>query len=418
MKGSGSGFALGVSRLDLKLHKRKSTHSISSCIVFLRCVPFFCRLQTQVELAFILLVILCIAVLIQLFYYLFIFNLLAYYRESEVKTNDAQPPVSVIVCARNEAENLENNLPLLLEQDYPSFEVILVNDGSYDETEELLKVLCKKYKQLKVVDVNVSQSYEHGKKYALTMGIKAAANEYLLFTDADCLPAGKEWIASMMQRFNPGTEIVLGFSQYKAYFGLLNRFIRFETFFTGLQYLSYSLYGKTYMGVGRNLAYTKSLFFNNKGFASHLHIMAGDDDLFVNENATATNTAIQPAAAALTWSEPKRTFAQYVRQKFRHHNVSKHYKAEHKFLLSLFSVSGIFFYGMFIALACMQFMPEVVIGVFVARLLLQLIIFRSAMKKLACLDLWWQTPLLDFLYSLYMLTVAPLGLIRKLKRWK
>ncbi len=372
----------------------------------------------ELTLTFTLLGILALSFGIQLIYYLFTFNVFAFHKDDKETNAIEQEPVSVVICARNEAENLSTNLPIILSQNYPNYEVIVVNDCSYDDTENVLKAFLEKHKNLKVVEIKVSDRFTHGKKFALTMGIKATKNELLLLTDADCAPTGKDWVSSIAQKFTPETQIVLGYSQYKNYFGLLNRFIRFETFFTALQYLSYSLKGNTYMGVGRNLAYRKSLFFESKGFASHLHIMSGDDDLFVNQNATRTNTRIQATAAGLVLSEPKKSLVEYITQKLRHQSVGKHYKTEHKWMLSVFAASGVLFYASLIALLCMQIMPKVVLGVFMARLLIQLITFRKAMKKLACLDLWWQAPLLDILYTLFMLSVAPIGAFRKLKRWK
>lgn len=382
------------------------------------CVEAFIPNRIILELTLILIGILSLAFVVQLIYYLFTFNLFAFYTDEKEVFAATQEPASIIICARNEAENLKNNLPAILAQNYPDFEVVVVNDCSYDGTEELLKELSAKHKNLKVVEVKPSEHFRHGKKFALTMGIKATKNELLLLTDADCVPVGPNWLSTMMRSFTPETQIVLGYSQYKNYFSALNRFIRFETFFTALQYLSFSLKGKTYMGVGRNLAYRKSLFFENKGFASHLHIMAGDDDLFVNQNATRTNTRIQTAKEALVLSEPKRTFASYIIQKLRHQSVGKYYKPEHKWMLSIFGLSSIVFYALFITLLSLQMMPEVVLGIFVARLLVQLVIFRQAMKRLSSLDLWWLTPIIDVLYSLFMVLVAPIGTFKKLKRWK
>lgn len=385
------------------------------------CNSFFCTITSipqSLEIIFILLGFLSLLFIVQLFYYLFTFNLFAFSAEDKEAKGTVTESASIIICARNEEENLRNNLPAILAQEHKDFEVVVVNDCSYDDTENLLKGLSEKHKHLKIVEVKASEHFRHGKKFALTMGIKAAKSELLIFTDADCIPASPHWLAGMATKFSPETQIVLGYSQYKSYFGVLNRFIRFETFFSALQYLSFSLKGKTYMGVGRNLAYRKSLFFESKGFASHLHIMAGDDDLFVNQNATKTNTRIQVTKDTLVLSEPKRTFSSYVVQKLRHQSVGKYYKSEHKWMLSIFGLSSILFYALFITLLALQIMPEVVLGIFVARLLVQLIVFRQAMKKLSCLDLWWQTPLLDIMYSFFMLLIAPIGTFRKLKRWK
>ena len=215
-------------------------------------------------------------------------------------------PVSVIISARNEANNLTENLPLILEQNYPDFEVIVVNDCSLDDSENVLKEFQLKYPHLKMVTVTEHDRFKTGKKFALTMGIKAAKNEHLLFTDADCQPASADWISRMMaSNFSGSTEIVLGYSPYYRTSGFLNSFIRFETLKTAINYLSAALAGNAYMGIGRNLAYTKTLFFKNKGFASHMHVLSGDDDLFVNQNATADNTAIEIHPDAFTFSDAK-----------------------------------------------------------------------------------------------------------------
>src|SRR5690606_34092381 len=164
---------------------------------------------------------------------------------------------------------------------------------------------------------------KHGKKFALSLGIKAAQYEHLVFTDADCVPESSDWLTHMAGAFSGGKEIVLGYSPYLRRAGMLNALIRFETFHTAMSYLSYALKGKPYMGVGRNMAYTKSLFFRGKGFASHMHIASGDDDLFVNQNATPHNTTICIHPEAHVWSEPKTTFSAYARQKTRHAGASK-----------------------------------------------------------------------------------------------
>src|SRR5690606_21884275 len=189
----------------------------------------------------------------QLCYLLFVYSRLWRYRVSVPGGEAFCPPVSVIICARNEEENLRRHLPAILQQDYPAFEVVLVNDYSEDETKWMLKELCKEYPQLKVVDIAQHVRLKHGKKFAVTLGIKAATNEHLIFTDADCEPQSADWLRHMAQGFSAGKEIVLGYSPYSRRPGLLNALIRFETFHTAISYLSYALKGDPYMGVGRNL---------------------------------------------------------------------------------------------------------------------------------------------------------------------
>ena len=254
---------------------------------------------------YVLLAAFLLCFLIQMFYYLGIFS-----RIFNIRYTDSilqQEPVSVVICARNEAENLEKYIPLICEQEYSNFEVIVVNDCSEDETEDVLKRLSNKYSNLRFTFIKEDERFSHGKKLALTVGIKSAKNEWLLLTDADCHPTSNQWISTMSEHFIENNSIVLGYGGFDAEKGFLNKFFRFDVVFIALQYLSYAVIGKPYMGVGRNLAYRKSLFFANKGFASHARLNSGDDDLFINEVATSKNILVEPIKKAHTRSEPKKT---------------------------------------------------------------------------------------------------------------
>ena len=197
------------------------------------------------------------SIVIQLFYALFFFLRLSFYKEKKGAFNGG---VSVIICAKDESENLSKNLPSFLEQDYPTFEVIVVNDQSVDGTKYLLQDLEKKYKNLKVVTIDDHIISRVGKKFALTIGIKTAQYDYILLSDADCATVSNNWIRKMSASFSE-KDIVLGISPYKKQKGLLNKFIRFDEFIVMIQYLSFALAKIPYMGVGRNLGYKKSLFF-------------------------------------------------------------------------------------------------------------------------------------------------------------
>lgn len=255
-------------------------------------------------------------------------------------------PVSVIICARNEEKNLRTHLPKILNQLYPDFEVVVVNDRSDDETEKVLKDFSSQYKNLKVVSLTETPEGISPKKNVVAKGIRAAKNEYLLFTDADCAPASNEWISQMAGCFSNGKEIVLGYSPYQKENSFLNLFIRFETLMTAFLYFGFAKMGFPYMGVGRNLAYKKSLFLNNDGFSSHEKILSGDDDLFVNQNANANNTATQMNPNSFVYSVPKKNWGEWFRQKVRHLGAGKKYSFKSKFLLGVFSLSGILFYAL------------------------------------------------------------------------
>ncbi len=245
------------------------------------------------------------------------------------------PPVSIIICARNEAENLQNHLPLFLEQDYPDFEVILVDDGSDDNTAEILDNLKVKFDNLRVSTIRKDSKFLRGKKLAMTIGLKAAKNEIVLLSDADCYPSSKEWIKYMSRKFNKKKSIILGVGLYEKRKGLLNILIRFESAFIAMQYISLTRIGKPYMGVGRNLSYRKELFFKNKGFASHLKLQSGDDDLFINEVANAENSDIETQPLSFTYSVPETKWIDWIRQKRRHLTTAKMYKKSSKRILGL-----------------------------------------------------------------------------------
>src|SRR5690349_11291019 len=230
--------------------------------------------------------LLLVVTAIQLFYYLFFFRRLANYVPQQ-REHSQQHPVSVIICARDEDKNIARNLPGILVQDYPTtHEVIVVNDNSIDDTKYILAELQKTFRKLQVVDLTQEAKMIAGKKFPLSIGIKEAKHEIVLLTDADCVPASENWVFRMQDAFSNGTEVALGYGAYQRLPGFLNKAIRFETFHTALQYFGYALAGKPYMGVGRNLAYRKNLFFRNKGFSSINHIPSGDDDLFINRVAT------------------------------------------------------------------------------------------------------------------------------------
>ena len=205
----------------------------------------------------ILFAIFCGVTVIQVFYYTFFFRLLAFYKPQQ-KLHNEQRPVSVVICARDEADNIVKNLPGILVQTYPtSHEVILVNDNSADDTKYLLDELRKTFKNLNPLHLTQEAKHMPGKKFPLSMGIRSAKYETLLLTDADCIPASENWMQLMQDGYKPQTEIVLGYGAYKKNNTFLNKLIRFETFHSALQYLSYALAGVPYMGVGRNLSYKK-----------------------------------------------------------------------------------------------------------------------------------------------------------------
>jgi len=320
--------------------------------------------------------------LIQLFYYTFYYSRILFIKHVHPVTG-INTPVSVIICARNEAENLTKNLPSILNQDYPDFEVIVVNDCSEDDSEFVLDRLQKQYKHLKVTTIKQDEKFIHSKKLALTIGIKAAKNEWLLLTDADCYAESTKWIERMQRKFNENADIVLGYGGFVQEKSFINYLIRFDALFIALQYFTFAMAGRPYMGVGRNLAYRKSVFFRNKGFANHHKLDSGDDDLFINEVATSTNTYYEISHESITRTIAKSTFSDWFKQKKRHTTTAKHYKTNTKIRLFFEPFSRISFYILFVlSLIWFSNYYPFIIGAFALRMILQLVIIKVALKHL------------------------------------
>ena len=294
-----------------------------------------------------LLIIWLLVVGIQLIYILLVYTQTAFYRQPDSSetppSTEPKNGVTVIVCARNELDNLTELLPLLNAQNYPVYEVLVMDDRSTDGTSQFLENDIAHLERVRFIQID--KEYEHitPKKYALTIALKKALYPTVLLTDADCRPASDGWLRGMVTPLTNGQKAIsLGFSPYEHRPGFLNRLIRFETLFTAVQYFSLARVGQPYMGVGRNLGYQTALFFANRGFYTHKNVVGGDDDLFVNEVATGKNTAICLDADTFMWSKPKETWAEWRLQKRRHLNVGKYYKLGNKIRLGLLTGSHVF----------------------------------------------------------------------------
>jgi glycosyltransferase involved in cell wall biosynthesis len=336
----------------------------------------------------ILLAFLGVFILIQLYYYLFVFFRLISYEHPAPIYDDSAEGVSVLVCAWNELDNLRELLPLLDQQEYPNFEILVLDDRSKDGTDDFLKENTHQWRNVRFIRIDSEYAHITPKKYALTMGMKHAKYPLALMTDADCRPASTDWIASMVGQLASSKDIVVGFSPYFKGKGLLNWFIQWETFYTAVQYLSLALSGRPYMGVGRNLMYRTTLFFAHRGFYKHKEIVGGDDDLFINQAATRRNTAINLDPESFVYSFPKTTWEEWFKQKKRHLSVGKYYRANHKLRLGLLSGShtGIWMTGIVsLVWGIVEYdllLLEILAGVFALRWLVQIIVFSGINKRL------------------------------------
>ncbi|MCA0932275.1 glycosyltransferase [Lutimonas saemankumensis] len=357
-------------------------------------------------------------ILVQLYFHLFLF--LKFSNYSRIHAKDPSVGVSIIICAKNEADNLKELLPSLANQQHENFEIILVNDGSEDETIKIFRSFEKQYSKavftIKVVHIDKKDS--KGKKSALAQGISHADHEWILLTDADCVPVSHQWITLMTSALNEQTEIVLGYGAYeKIERSFLNKLIRFETLVTGMQYFSYALAGKPYMGVGRNLAYKKSSFDRVDGFSNHINVKSGDDDLLISEIADDSNTQICSIRESFTISIAPKSLSGWIKQKRRHITTADHYKNNIKFLLGLFYLSQLSFYILFVALMISgNFLPAVIFGFFL-RFLFWYLNLSKAASKLNEKDLVLFGPLYEISIIFMQLYIYLRNLVTPPKHW-
>jgi glycosyltransferase involved in cell wall biosynthesis len=364
-----------------------------------------------------ILVLSAIFCVIQLYYILFQFSGVGFKKITKPQSGNSDP-VSIIICARNELKNLRQFLPEILNQDYPQFQVVVVNDCSWDESSRYLEEMEDAHYNLKVITINEQEKYQHGKKFALTLGIKGAAYDRLIFTDADCYPSSNQWLKEMSSALSIDKEIVVGYGAYQKNSGFLNKWIRFDTAQNGLLYISRALKGKAYMGVGRNLGYVRSLFFKNKGFASHNHLLSGDDDLFVNETATKNNVAVSLSNESKTISKPKETFKDWLRQKRRHMSSGKYYKSSDKSLIGMYHFSHTVFLMLVIISLAFKLNWVFTLALILTRLIAQIIVYWTGFRKLGEKDLIILLPVFDLIAAIIYPLLAITNPFIKIRVWK
>jgi len=337
---------------------------------------------------------------------------------------EERQPVSIIICAKNEATNLKKNLPAILKQRYnneaglPLYEVIVVNDASTDDTEQVLSALELQYDHLWdiVIPQGITRDLQ-GKKFALNKGISYANNSWLLLTDADCAPASDQWLALMTGPLSKGKEIVAGYGGYRATGGILNAFIRWETLHTFLQYSTYSLAGRPYMGVGRNMACTKDIIERAAVDDIWNKVPSGDDDLLVAIAGNANNTAIVADKNAFTITDGKNNFREWMAQKRRHLSTGKYYREETKWLLGLYGGSHALLWLCFFPLLALYQWKALLVVMSIRCVVYWFIWFVTAIK-IREQRLLFLFPLFDIGWMVYNFAFFPYITWKNKKNWK
>ncbi|MFN8284993.1 MAG: glycosyltransferase [Chitinophagales bacterium] len=320
--------------------------------------------------------------------------------------------VSIVICAKNETENLQQNLPFILNQNYPDFEVIVVDDGS-DER------LTMNNERLTIINLNKEEKIGLGKKYALRKGVEAAKNELILLTDADCQPASANWITEMANCVTDEKKIVLGISPYKTESTLLNALIEYETSQTMLQYLGFAILGNPYMSVGRNVLYDRNLWLSKKWTNEELSIASGDDDLAVQTLANEKNTTVCLSLDGYTYSEAKKTWSAYFKQKIRHYESGKLYKTSHKLILSFYHVTKTMIYLLFIlTIVSISQTYSIYLWYVIAYLVITYMTNMFVHITLKTQKRWSYNPILDSIYCFTLLFIGSMSLFTRNPKWK
>ncbi len=333
------------------------------------------------------------ATALQLIYYIVVYSQFAFAKIKKQASNTEG--VSIIVCTKNQAELLNNFVTAITSQNHPNFEIVIINNSSTDHTVDAIEQLKKKHTNIKAVNVKNNEAFWGSKKYALTLGIKAATHNQLLFTQVNCIPDNNNWISDMSSYFNDKKTIILGHSYYKSKANFINKLIRFETLITATQYFSLAKIGLPYKGIGENLAYTKTTFFDNNGFVNHMENRLGEDDLFVNEVANSKNTTICFNQSSFTQKKLNSNLKYWWSNKRRRYQTLKSYKFLHKLLLFVFYLTQLLFYTLTPILLLNNFETDSVLIIIGAKFITQYFILGFSAKKIKHSETLFLLPILE-----------------------
>ncbi|MDD4067728.1 MAG: glycosyltransferase [Bacteroidales bacterium] len=361
-------------------------------------------------------IILGIIILFQILYYFIVYGRVAFFKDNKLTTDEKQnfcPSVSVVMCVKDDAYNLEKKLPIILEQEYPNFEVVVVNDASKDETEYVLRVLQEIYPNLNVVNLYNNVNGFLGKKYPLSLGIKSAKNEIILLTESDTMPLNYNWITTMVKGFKQKKDIVLGFTNFEQKPTFLNTLMHYENLTSAMNYLGNAMLNNPFMGQGRNMAYKREFFFETGGFISQYNISVGEDDLFINKNANSKNTSVILNKESMNLASPKEKREEWVIQKKKHFKSMYHFKLKDKIISTLMPFATLLIYVLVALSIVFQFPWQYAILPLVLKYTFQIIVYYKSSKTLATKQVAFLSPLLEVLFLFINTTIRFFTLFTK-----
>ncbi|MBC9796096.1 glycosyltransferase [Sinomicrobium weinanense] len=348
--------------------------------------------------------------------YYVLFGKLAFARTSAPPENLA--PVSVIVRTKNNAELLRQTITSILAQDYPVFQLVLINDASSDHTLDVIEEFAGRYSNIKTVNVISNEAFWGKKKYALTLGIKAAKYNLLVFIEDNYIPVSDHWLREMSRNFRGKKTLVLGYSAVKRVKNVFfNALIRYDNWLRAVKYLSFAHAGLPYSGLGKNLAYHKSAFYEVNGFIGHMDMKNGEDELFVNEVSTAKNTTISLSKYARTRSVTTPSYREWIQQKREGFYVFRNFKLGQRVLLNLFYIAQLLFWLLPLPLIFLARNPVTVLALFLFKWVVQFVVMAKLARKLGEKGFIWLLPLHEFALisvQFYIFITS----FRKSTRWK
>ena len=343
---------------------------------------------TLSPIALVCLISLGIVALLLLVYYFGLFGPFVFRKEKSRTSNEDLPPISIVITAHNEAHHLVESLPVILTQEYPDYEVVLVNDNSQDEIEQLALELNNRYHHLHYVNMGSSRSTMEGRKFPFAIGIQAASNPTVVFTNSSCIPSSPFWLQHIASKFVRQKEVVLAHTTYQSRGGLLNKWLHYDALVNSVRAFSYTLAKMPVLADSHNLAFKRHLFFDNKEkFFALSRLPFGEDNIFINQvaNGKMCDVAVDPEA--VIYQTPI-SFSDWLRNK-RYELVSQsYYRALHRFVLQCYNWLSFLFYPAAIASIALAALEMnwlalgIGIGVTLLKFGMQFMVFHKGAKKM------------------------------------
>lgn len=347
----------------------------------------------------ILLVAFLAVVLLQLVYYFYILGSFSFAKNKK-KQPVASSKISVLCCFKNNLEDAKKLIPLLLNQKNVAFELVLIDNNSTDDDASInyFEQIEKENANVKLVKVENNEAFWGNKKYALTLGIKAASHEKIAFIEPNYEPASENWLTLLNNTITPEKQIVLGYTAIKKKKNnLKNKIIRFENLLYHMQMFGYVQRKKPTFASNTNLAYTKKTYFDNQGFMNHMKIRLGEADLFVNEAGTKTNTTYTIDAEARVIRKNYKKYSTWLNEIRRRNYTTRFYSKFEQLILNVFLLNKILFYTLLTVLLILQTNLILVGSAALLSVLVSGVTIGYATNKLKEKDLLYWFPFLEII---------------------